>query len=94
MTNFLYSREDTTTGEFSPPIVAVNDDNACRNLLYLFGQIDPIARVTFRYWRIGMWNNETAALDGQNITDITALVHDMNDRIFGGATNGSQTSDT
>lgn len=93
MMNYLYSREDTTTGEFSAPIAAANDDNACRNFLYLFGQIDMITRVTFRYWRIGVWNNETAALDGQNPVDITSLVHTMNDHIFGGDVDGSSSSD-
>ncbi|UPW41830.1 nonstructural protein [Peromfec virus RodF5_17] len=92
MTNYLYSRQDCTTGEFCSPVVAANDDNACRNFLYLFGQIDVVTRQTFRFYRIGMWNNETGSVDGDQIADITDMVIDMNDKIFGGEKYGSSIS--
>uniref|UniRef100_A0AAU8AW40 Nonstructural protein n=1 Tax=Dulem virus 80 TaxID=3145791 RepID=A0AAU8AW40_9VIRU len=67
MTNYVYSRYDKLEGLYAPPFIAANDDVACRTFAYLYGVPGKAEKATYHFVRLGVFNNETGALESSDI---------------------------
>lgn len=80
--NYIYARRDTVAETFSPPIVAPSDELACRFFLLAFGAPGVIERKEVMYFRLGIFNDETGAIEGHDPVDLTDMVNKYFDDVL------------
>lgn len=67
MMMYLYARRDDGSSTFYPPMIAPCDQSALRTYVSIYGCLDAGAR----FYRLGIFNNETGAVEGTDFVDLT-----------------------
>lgn len=81
MINYIYARRDCASERFDPLIIAASDEAAFRTLIYTWRIPDILARKTYKYFRLGMFNNETGGLEATDPADISEAFLEYCDQV-------------
>ena len=81
MMNYIYARRDCASERFDPLIIAASDEAAFRTLIYTWRIPDVLARKTYKYIRLGTFNNETGGLVATEPEDLTDVFLEYCDQV-------------